>query len=726
MPGRPHHTDKMRSCVEKVIAGGQDESSAYAICTTSLKKAGEPIFEAASVVAAEGDMEDMRQLHLLGATGQSRLEMYDGREHLVIPVVALMDGVIHAVNAANPERVTEATLAKAASSWNGRPLTLGHPVKDGKQISANDARVLETQSFGQIFNSRMSGPKLLMDAYIDPVKAEKIGGKELLQHLRDGKMCEVSVGAFVVTDDVPGEHNGKAFKATWLDTLGDHLAFLPKGRGACSMTMGCGANRAAAMRVCEDHLEVLEDGKDEELKVAAGPLSDNAHVLKDGDKVTINRPGHPSHGKSGEITATTKDSHVIGGLGTFHKSRLKAAGLYDTPEEAASEEAAELIGYETMAELLDQVGSSYDQVKSLINDLISDETKDPTQTPAEEEAEEEVEDARLTSIQTLCMSMYGSLNSIMSVASNLLQPDAPDVAIPRYMGIRASAVKMEDCAACKGTGNKDGNPCDVCDGAGELKAAAGARNSATDAKTIQGIHDYSAKLGATCDAQNTKWLEEKKQTVIEPVVLESEKVETVEAKAAAAIEVAEVILKAACRCEGEQMTPEIRAEVIKTLIADKHSGFTTGDEKMLESASDERLESFKVAAEARALEVKEVKELKAAGDRQLSEEDFMKAAPPSLRSLITRQQERETLRKADLVAALKTAQDEYAEAALSAMPVDELERMARMTKAKVQEKHDYSGRGLAFVGSDADDFTPPDPYADGIKALKAQQGSSVN
>lgn len=172
------------------------------------------------------------------------------------------------------------------------------------------------------------------------------------------------------------------------------------------------------------------------------------------------------------------------------------------------------------------------------------------------------------------------------------------------------------------------------------------------------------------------------------------------------------------------MTAEQKTELIKVLVADKHSGFTAGDEKMLEAASDERLESFKVAAEARALEVKEVKEIKAAEGKQLSEEDFMKAAPPSLKSLINRQQEQETRRKADLVAALKTAQDEYAEAALSAMPVDELERMARMTKAKITSKNDYSGRGLAYSGAEGDDFTPPDPYADGIKALKASQ--SVN
>lgn len=48
MPDRPHHTEHMKSCVEKVMATGKDESAAYAICTASLQGAGEPIFEASA------------------------------------------------------------------------------------------------------------------------------------------------------------------------------------------------------------------------------------------------------------------------------------------------------------------------------------------------------------------------------------------------------------------------------------------------------------------------------------------------------------------------------------------------------------------------------------------------------------------------------------------------------------------------------------------------------
>src|SRR6266496_226176 len=120
MPDRPHHTAKMKSCVEKVMSKGKDESRAYAICTASMKKAGEPIFVSAEqdteIVFIEIDEQPIvdeivqelttarlstmdgkvaRHVHLIGATGQIRTASYEGREHLVVPVIALLEGVIH-------------------------------------------------------------------------------------------------------------------------------------------------------------------------------------------------------------------------------------------------------------------------------------------------------------------------------------------------------------------------------------------------------------------------------------------------------------------------------------------------------------------------------------------------------------------------------------------------------------------------------------------------------
>ena len=73
-----------------------------------------------------------RYVELQATTGQLRTE----GGHLVVPVVALMEGVIRAINSPCEEFIPLSTLAAAPSAWAGRPVTLGHPTKDGRQCSA--------------------------------------------------------------------------------------------------------------------------------------------------------------------------------------------------------------------------------------------------------------------------------------------------------------------------------------------------------------------------------------------------------------------------------------------------------------------------------------------------------------------------------------------------------------------------------------------------------------
>lgn len=260
MPGdKKHHTDKFRRCVEQVMNKGHEESSAYAICTTSLQNAGEPVFEAAEETEEEVrtlESGEARTLHLLGATGAVRREELAGKKYLVVPVVALMEGVIHAVNADTPEFVSGEVLRRAASSWIGKPVTLGHPAKAGKQCSASDAVIRKDSGIGVIWKSEYleDGKKLYQEAWVEEEKAKKLH-PALYESLSAGGREEVSVGAMVVTNAVGGDYRGKKYKGAWLETSGDHLAFLPGGRGACSCEMGCGTHRAAAHRVTDDGLE---------------------------------------------------------------------------------------------------------------------------------------------------------------------------------------------------------------------------------------------------------------------------------------------------------------------------------------------------------------------------------------------------------------------------------------------------------------------------------------
>lgn len=733
-----------------------------------------------AIEASKHRSAEIRQLHLRGALGAVRTAVHDGREHLVVPVVALMDGVIHAVNAATPERVTTATLIKAANSWNGRPLVLGHPVRNGRQCSANDVELLAKHGFGTIFNSRVSGTKLLMDAYVDPVRAEKVGGPEFVQRLRNGEQVEVSVGAFVTTDDVAGTHDGKAYKATWLETVGDHLAFLPNGTGACSIKMGCGAHRAA-MRVCEDVLEletlggpgsgphkagdtVRFNGKSADGKVDGSMTVKIVNPHSNADKVTqTDTKGRQYAGASRHIPTATVEvdrskrglppiqfeayHHTLKGLSMNPKSlKARILALFDTPEQAASEEAAELIAYNAMRTMFDAVGKQWDEVSGLIDDLIADEDENPTETPAEEEAETEVEGARLEAIRMLCYSMMTSLQQVVGVTYQETAPDIPSPSDPRYMeqlraaiGKAISAKNMKviqgahdashdthahtvalgaDCNGMKllaalpsGSQMQVGDRVRVNQPGHAAHGKSGKITASARGGTVHTVGDYgtfhrsrlkaaAAKDCPACDGTGQVKTDGKQQ-------------DCTSCDGTGVLKTAE--LKAACSCEEADVNKQER---IAALLKNEHNPIKDLSDK----TSDEVLTVLEAQAETNK---KHAVELKAAQDKQVETEAALKAAqaaqiPPEelteLRALAADKKAADVKQKADLVASLKTAQKAYTEVELNEMTVPALLKIAQL--AKVEAPVDYSGRGVVRAAQGGESFTPPNSYANALKTNK--------
>jgi len=105
--------------------------------------------------------------------------------------------------------------------------------------------------------------------------------------------------------------------------------------------------------------------------------------------------------------------------------------------------------------------------------------------------------------------------------------------------------------------------------------------------------------------------------------------------------------------------------------------------------------------------------------RPLSDEDWMKQAPESIRGLVERQKKVDEEKKDDLVATLKAAQEEFTEDELKAMSLAQLERTARMLKIDEPPQGDFSAARRTPVNraaADADVYqNPPDPYAAGIE-----------
>lgn len=190
-------------------------------------------------------------------------ESYQGRQHLVVPVVALVEGVLHAMNAKKPEFVAAEELTKKPGGWNGRPIFHGHPVNsDGEPLSGNSPDVLEDGCIGTVFNAAVKKQKLTMQAWIDVAAAEQKAPK-LLSRVRAGEPIEISVGVFCDTDEtVTGEYNGKKYAGAWTNLVADHLALLTEAdTGACSIEMGCGV-RAAKESSMKGHMYAawLNDG----------------------------------------------------------------------------------------------------------------------------------------------------------------------------------------------------------------------------------------------------------------------------------------------------------------------------------------------------------------------------------------------------------------------------------------------------------------------------------
>ena len=72
--------------------------------------------------------------------GSFRTEKFAGRDYMVVPVVALVEGVIQGVNAANPELALASEFGKFPAGWNGRPVVMDHP----EVIHDNQRSKLET------------------------------------------------------------------------------------------------------------------------------------------------------------------------------------------------------------------------------------------------------------------------------------------------------------------------------------------------------------------------------------------------------------------------------------------------------------------------------------------------------------------------------------------------------------------------------------------------------
>jgi hypothetical protein len=164
-------------------------------------------------------------------SGTVRHAELEGRDHLVVPMVMLTEGV-HP-GSSGPLFYPGSELAKVPAVWNTKPVVVYHPEENGVGVSACDPAVLNNRKVGVIMNTEYVDGKLKAEAWIEASRVEKIDNR-IMESLEADVMMELSTGLFTDNEDVEGEFEGTAYTAiarNYLPTIWQYCQ-IRRGRAA--------------------------------------------------------------------------------------------------------------------------------------------------------------------------------------------------------------------------------------------------------------------------------------------------------------------------------------------------------------------------------------------------------------------------------------------------------------------------------------------------------------
>lgn len=267
-----------------------------------------------------------------------RRTQFRGREHIVAPVILMVEGVHN--GSGGPLYYSARELEASAHLWNGCPLPIQHPEQQGQPISCNSPEVWQSQIVGHLFNvvfESQPQPRLKGEIWVDVGQAQQIS-PPTLEALTRNMPLEVSTGLFSDDEMVAGTWGNESYAGVVRNIRPDHLALLPGAIGACSWQDGCGvrANKEGSqLKINEEeqgifkkllgkvnsfvqHLLGNEMGMDEKMSAVRraiysmdGPMMDNyVQEVYDDYVVYECRPGPQSSPGSG--TKLYKRGYKVG------------------------------------------------------------------------------------------------------------------------------------------------------------------------------------------------------------------------------------------------------------------------------------------------------------------------------------------------------------------------------------------------------------------------------
>ncbi|WJM80428.1 DUF2213 domain-containing protein [Pectobacterium brasiliense] len=195
----------------------------------------------------------------------------NGQEHYVIRgAVPIVDDIVM-----NGGLYPAGEINNSYQTMERKLMPLGHPVVNGKYVSANDPQAVNDYYAGAwAQNVSKSNDKVVMDVYVNKAVADaKPDGKRLLKRLDDmisgnnADPIHVSTGLLLNKEQKSGESKGKRHSWVAHNMQFDHIAILLDEPGAGTPEEGVG-------------LFVNTDGQEADVETAS--LIDAANSMKDG------------------------------------------------------------------------------------------------------------------------------------------------------------------------------------------------------------------------------------------------------------------------------------------------------------------------------------------------------------------------------------------------------------------------------------------------------------
>ncbi|ECE6399598.1 DUF2213 domain-containing protein [Salmonella enterica subsp. salamae] len=206
----------------------------------------------------------------INASNISTTTINDQEHYVIRGAVPIVDSIVMNGGLYPAEEINN-----SYQTMEGKLMPLPHPKVDGKYVSANDPRAINSFHVGAwAQNVSKSGDQVVMDVYINKAVAEtKPDGKRLINRLDemiDGTNTDpihLSTGLLTNKEKKSGESKGKKYNWIARNMQFDHIAILLDEPGAGTPEEGVG-------------LFVNADGQESDVETAS--LIDAANSLKDG------------------------------------------------------------------------------------------------------------------------------------------------------------------------------------------------------------------------------------------------------------------------------------------------------------------------------------------------------------------------------------------------------------------------------------------------------------